>query len=178
MKNEIKVELKSLNKEVCCGELKWGTYKRLKNRVMEILSKDLATALASVDLNSLSANSGAASANLAGLAESIADAVNSINDQFIQGCLTADSGEIALDDLSLSEISDLYAAALEVNPIAEILEREKNSPSGQLVTQLAETLMSPSSRKTGGPDAGGSGSSPSLGELTDGAYDPSTKSPT
>lgn len=141
---------------------------------MSLLTKDLVSAIESLGSTTANSDSFVEKAQMAGasvlasVAGAVADAVDEVNGEFILGCCDELPQGFNLDSLTLSQMDELYRAALEINPVEGIIEREKNSPSGQLVRTLVATVFSKADT-----DDGGSGSSPSSDELTAGAYDPS-----
>lgn len=110
------------------GALRYKSYKALKTEVLSLLSDDISAALSGVSESDIPRI-------IASFASKIGRVLGSLNEQFILGCI-GEKEDCNLDDLPFRDIGQLFAAALEMNPIEEILEHEKNSPAGALVMSL------------------------------------------
>jgi hypothetical protein len=129
------------------GPLKWQAYKALKVKVIDLVADKITKLFA--------ANTQAGTYDteyVASVVRELPGIVDSLNEEFIAGCL--DKPVLLQDEtLDVSDFDKLYAEALAVNPMEGILAREKNSPAGELASNLLSLLPAGVARKVS--EAGG-----------------------
>lgn len=113
------------------GELSWGTYKKIKARVLSMMAQDLTQVFSLVSQQ-----------DWQGIGELVARLVSELEEPFVAGCIK-EAGDLPagfFESLSRSDFHKLSAKAAELNPLKDILEMEKNSVSGGLIREVIQAL--------------------------------------
>lgn len=136
----------STKQTVQTGTLRYGAYKKIKQRVIQSLATKAANILrgreVSPDLVSTILNE---------MAGDIATVVDELNVEFVVGCTSLKEED--LNDLPVTDIQLLFDSCLEQNPLQTFMEMEKNSPAGSLIRQLMDGLSATNAQDSGTPES-------------------------